>query len=135
MKTCLAKSWPRSFASPIPLAWFGDSLAMAQNLSISRMRAIEFNRPFLLVTNTGQTAVIDANGQVVQRLPAHQAGVLRATVQGRSSRTVYTQWVARWGLWPLWGAVLALLALGAWWRGVWLSRQKVTSIRPGHHHG
>lgn len=117
------------------LAWFGDSLAMAQNLSISRMRAIEFNRPFLLVTNTGQTAVIDANGQVVQRLPAHQAGVLRATVQGRSSRTVYTQWVARWGLWPLWGAVLALLALGAWWRGVWLSRQKVTSIRPGHHHG
>jgi len=35
------------------VAWFGDSLAPAQHLQISRMRAIETGRTMLRATNTG----------------------------------------------------------------------------------
>lgn len=90
------------------LAWFGEHLAMEQHLNIARMRALEFDRPFLLATNTGITAIVDHRGQVLQRAPAHQAVALRGLVEGRAGLTPYATWMARWGLWPL---VLLALAM------------------------
>lgn len=93
------------------LAWFGEHLAMEQHLNIARMRALEFDRPFLLATNTGVTAIVDHKAQVLQRAPAHQAVALRGLVEGRTGLTPYATWMARWGLWPL--VLLALaMALG-----------------------
>jgi len=90
------------------IGWFGDSLAVDQHLNISRMRALEFERPMVRATNTGATAVIDPLGRVTQRLPPFTRAVLHAEVQGRSGPvTPYAQWVARYGLLPLW-----LLGLG-----------------------
>ncbi len=98
---------PTIFVNISNLAWFGHGLAKEQHLQIARMRAIEFERPFLLATNTGVTAIVDHRGRVSGRLPSDTRGVLVGTVHGRTALTPYANWVARFGLWPLW-----LLALG-----------------------
>jgi apolipoprotein N-acyltransferase len=73
------------------VAWFGDSLAPAQHLQISRMRALETGRAMLRATNTGMTAIIDPRGAVVARLPQFVEGVLEGEVQGYSGATPYVK--------------------------------------------
>src|SRR5699024_543570 len=63
------------------LAWFGDTIALKQHLEISRMRALETARPMIRSTNTGSTAVINADGKVTAVLPTMQAGFLDVYVQ------------------------------------------------------
>ena len=92
------------------IAWFGDSVAIDEHLSISRMRSLEFQRPMVRATNTGATVVIDHRGRVVQSLPRLTRGVLLAEVEGRSGITPYAWWVSRFGLWPLWGLSLLMIA-------------------------
>jgi apolipoprotein N-acyltransferase len=93
------------------IAWFGDTIAIDQHLAISRMRALEFQRPMVRATNTGATVVIDHRGRVRHALPRLTRGVLVAQVEGRAGLTPYAFWVSRFGLWPLWG--LSLLIVGA----------------------
>ncbi|SAK53395.1 apolipoprotein N-acyltransferase [Caballeronia catudaia] len=71
------------------LAWFGNTIALDQHLQIARMRSIETGRPMLRATNTGMTAVIAANGDVISKLPTFTTGVLEARVQGTSGATPY----------------------------------------------
>ena len=92
------------------IAWFGNTVAVDQHLQISRMRALEFNRPVIRATNTGATAIIDAQGRVTHRLEPYQQGVLQGEVVGRSGPiTPYARWVGEWGLAPFWVLSLALL--------------------------
>jgi apolipoprotein N-acyltransferase len=100
------------------IGWFGDSLAIDQHLQISRMRALEFERPMVRATNTGATVVIDHHGAVTHALPRLTRGVLLAQVQGRGGkgqggvwRTPYAALVGQWGLIPLWcWAMMTVLA-------------------------
>ena len=101
---------PTMFVNVSNIAWFGDTIAVAQHLHISRMRALEFQRPMLRATNTGATAVIDHRGRVTHQLPPFTRGVLDGRVEGREGLTPYARWVSRWGLWPLAIAVLLPLA-------------------------
>jgi apolipoprotein N-acyltransferase len=71
------------------LAWFGNTIALSQHLQMARMRSIETGRPMLRATNTGITAAIAANGDVIAELPRFTTGSLDATVQGTSGRTPY----------------------------------------------
>ncbi|QQC63535.1 apolipoprotein N-acyltransferase [Paraburkholderia ginsengisoli] len=71
------------------LAWFGDTIALDQHLQIARMRSLETGRPMLRATNTGMTAAIDANGQVLGRLTPYTVGSLDLKVQGTSGNTPY----------------------------------------------
>ena len=115
----------RSFADPDKaptlmvnlsnIAWFGDTVAIDQHLNISRMRALELGRPMLRATNTGATAIINAQGQVTHRLPSAVKGALTAEVYGvHGPITPYAQWVSVWGLWPLAGlAILTLLIVAS----------------------
>ena len=102
---------PTAFVNLSNIAWFGDSLAIDQHLHISRMRALEFERPMLRATNTGATAIIDHTGRVTHLLPRTTRGVLLGEFEGRQHLTPYARWAARAGTWPLWAACLALLAL------------------------
>ena len=96
------------------IGWFGNTVAIDQHLNISRMRALEFARPMLRATNTGATAVIDAQGRVTHALARHTRGALVAEVQGVDGLTFHARWVSRFGLAPWWllgGVVLLPAAL------------------------
>lgn len=86
-------------------AWFGHSTAQAQHLQIAEMRALELGRPVLFASNDGITAIIDAQGQVIASLPAHQAGVLNGQVQAMMGMTPWMQA----GMNPILALILSLL--------------------------
>jgi apolipoprotein N-acyltransferase len=104
---------PTIFVNVSNLGWFGNSTAIDQHLQISRMRALEFERPFVRATNTGATVIMDHGGSVTAALPRMTQGVLVGEVEGRTGVTPYAWWAARWGLWPIWGLIVLVLAL-AW---------------------
>jgi len=99
------------------LAWFDDTTAIAQHVAISRMRAMEFERPIIRATNTGLTGWVDAQGALREALPPFTRGSLVIEFEGRSGLTPYAQWTSRWGLAPLWWLCAAIvLVLGAFSR-------------------
>ena len=105
------------------IAWFGNTIAIDQHLNISRMRAIEFERPMVRATNTGATAIIDHTGRVTQLLPRHTRGLLVGEVQGRNGITPYARWAARFGLWPWWGLIFTIILIAAYTRIYWAKSQ------------
>lgn len=70
-------------------AWFGRSVAPRQHLQIARMRALETGRPLLRATNTGVTAIIDANGKIQAEAPQFQVAALSGDIQPREGMTPY----------------------------------------------
>lgn len=62
-------------------AWFGNSNAEPQHIQMAAMRAIEFQKPLLFVSNDGITAIINADGQVQSSLPQRQTAVLTGNIQ------------------------------------------------------
>jgi apolipoprotein N-acyltransferase len=92
-------------------AWFGGGVGNLQHFAMDRMRAIEQDRYILRSANTGITAVIDARGRVVTRLPQNQAGTLEGLYAPLDSKTLWVQfgdllmflWAAIGGLFAIWG--------------------------------
>jgi apolipoprotein N-acyltransferase len=83
-------------------AWFGKTLAPHQHLQIARVRALEMGRPMIRGTNTGISALIDAEGRVTARSGLFTREVLRGEIQPQQGHTP----AARFGPW------LALLLAG-----------------------
>jgi len=102
------------------LAWFGDSLAPWQHAQMSQMRALETGRMVLRATNTGLTAIIDAQGHLLAYLPPFTTGSLSGTIQGYAGSTPYVRW-GNAPLLALWGV------LGA---GLLLSCRRTGGVRP-----
>ncbi|MEO8005342.1 MAG: apolipoprotein N-acyltransferase [Betaproteobacteria bacterium] len=73
-------------------AWWGDTIASKQHLQIAQMRALETGRSMLRATNTGVTAIIGPDGQVVAAAPEFKTTSLSGEVQGRQGRTPYIFW-------------------------------------------
>jgi apolipoprotein N-acyltransferase len=89
-------------------AWFGTISGPYQHLAQARLRTIEQGLPLLRSANTGVSAGFDAYGRPVGSLALNTDGFLDIALPPPLPPTVY----ARWGDWPIWGALL-LLALGA----------------------
>ena len=90
-------------------AWFGDTPGPRQHLAQARLRAVEEGLPLVRDANTGISAVIDAHGRVVARLPIEQEAVLDADLPVRIlGGTLY----GRAGDWPF-AAMLAACLAGA----------------------
>lgn len=73
-------------------AWFGVWTGPFQHFDQARLRAIEQGLPLIRVANTGVTAVVDARGRVVARLPFGEVGALDVTVPGAMPPTPYARW-------------------------------------------
>jgi len=86
-------------------ATFGFSPESAQQLEISRIRAIEHGRNLLSVSTTGISAVIDSTGEITARTDIHEPAHLFATVQLLDSQTPRD----RAGHWSTVGAFIWLL--------------------------
>ena len=92
------------------LAWFGDSQAPEQQLRLAQLRSLETGIPTLRATNTGVTAIINHEGQILAEFPSFKQGVLSGQVQPHSGLTPFV----KWGNMPILLLSLGLLVLG--WR-------------------
>ncbi len=85
-------------------ATFGMSAESAQQLSITRIRAIEHGRNIASVSTTGYSAIIDSSGKILQQSSMGTADSIRAEVdliQGLTPRD-------KAGDWALIGVLVAL---------------------------
>ncbi len=76
-------------------ATFGMSAESAQQLSMTRVRAIEHGRSIVSVSTTGYSAVIDRNGKVLQQTSMGTAESIRAQVdllEGQTPRDMMGRW-------------------------------------------
>jgi len=76
-------------------ATFGMSAESAQQLSITRVRAIEHGRNIVSVSTTGYSAVINSDGKVVQKSSMGTAESIRADVgllEGKTPRDAAGDW-------------------------------------------
>ena len=70
-------------------AWFGDSLAPYQHLQIAKVRALETQRYILRSANTGVSALIGPNGQILDKINFGVEGILDGKVYSSKGRTPY----------------------------------------------
>lgn len=121
MSICYEDAFGEEMKAQLPLAnilinvsndaWFGDSTAPHQHQEIAAMRALEFQRPMLRVTNTGISSMISREGEVLVRGPQHEAVAIDVEVVPRSGSTPFVV-VGNW-------LVVALVLLVMFWR--WLT--------------
>ena len=90
-------------------AWFGESIAPFQHLQIARMRALEFGRYSVRSTNTGISAFIGPNGELLQTGKQFEEEIMTADIRSRRGTTIY----ADCGNWPILGLCFAIL--GFFW--------------------
>tara|TARA_B100000035_G_scaffold122669_1_gene104359 strand:+ start:3356 stop:4831 length:1476 start_codon:yes stop_codon:yes gene_type:complete len=70
-------------------AWFGDSFAPHQHLQIAQTRALESSRPVIRAANTGISAVIDKNGNILDQIQLNDEGYINAEIYPSRGITPY----------------------------------------------
>jgi len=73
-------------------AWFGNSHGPHQHMEIARMRAMEFGRPLIRATNTGITATVDHQGNILDIAPQFQEAVVKSDIRMVEGTTPYSQY-------------------------------------------
>lgn len=108
-------------------AWFARTPVMPQqHLALSRVRALEQQKPLVRAANIGPSAVLDAWGQAMAYTHTDQTDMLHATLHPRHGHTPYARWGHAW-LWTglLW--VLAAMVPSAWVRRVLQPKSRTSS--------
>ena len=80
-------------------AWWGKTPGHKQLLSYSRLRAIENRRDIVRSANTGISAIINKNGEIIKKIPYGIRGVLKGNINPSDKITFYTKYgdfIARW---------------------------------------
>ncbi len=80
---------PDFLFNPSNDAWFGG-WGPPQHLAQARLRAIEEGLPILRSTPTGISAVIDANGNVLHKLPYQKAGFIQTRLPPPHAPTLFS---------------------------------------------
>jgi apolipoprotein N-acyltransferase len=79
---------PGFLFNPSNDAWFG-AWGPPQHFAQARLRALEEGLPVIRATPTGISAVVDAQGRVVERLPQHQEGVIDTRLPAAAAATPF----------------------------------------------
>lgn len=106
-------------------AWFGARMAPQQHEQIARMRAIEFERPLVRVTNTGITSSISYQGVLREGIAHSVEGYIDVDVIPRTGSTPY----ASLKNWPVGIVSLVLLLLS-----FFLSYRNIRNDSPSDTH-
>jgi len=72
--------------------WFGDSIGPYQHFSHSVFRAIEEGKNVIRSTNNGISAYINANGQIINKIPSTHKGVIEITQYILLKQTFFTKY-------------------------------------------
>ncbi|MFQ5989110.1 MAG: apolipoprotein N-acyltransferase [Candidatus Methylomirabilales bacterium] len=94
-------------------AWFGDSAAPYQHLSMAALRAVENDVYLVRAANTGISALIAPTGRILEQSDLFVEAVLSGTLTSGSAGTFYT----RYGDLFAWGCGLISIVLLAMRRG------------------
>lgn len=81
--------------------WFWGSSELDLHLTCGVFRAVECRKPFLIAANTGFSAWIDSDGQIVERGPRRATGVIVARPRLDHRTSLYS----RWGDWASGGCL------------------------------
>ncbi|MEO1784837.1 apolipoprotein N-acyltransferase [Thermodesulfobium sp. 4217-1] len=71
--------------------WFENTYEPIEHLNVSRFRAIEFGVPIIRAGNTGPSAFISSNGDIMKILPADRTGVLFDNFYIKNYETLYSK--------------------------------------------
>jgi len=99
-------------------ATFVGTAQAAQQLAITRIRAIEHSRSIVSVSTVGLSAIIDNNGHVIDELTPDRQGSLSATVALNSHRTIADAFSG----WSTWIVIIIAAALAV------LQRRRVSYL-------
>jgi apolipoprotein N-acyltransferase len=97
------------------------TIVQSQQVASSQLRAIETGRWALQAAPTGFSAIVNPDGQVVQRSGISERAVLQQTIQRRQGQTISTIV----GPWPM--LALALLGIALGW---FLQRRSPPQVAP-----
>ncbi|HYD14247.1 MAG TPA: apolipoprotein N-acyltransferase [Allosphingosinicella sp.] len=81
---------PDFLFNPSNDAWFG-AWGPPQHFAQARLRALEEGLPVVRSTPTGITGLIDAEGRIVERLPAHAEGVIDTRLPPAAAATPFAR--------------------------------------------
>ena len=109
-----------AIVNPTNGASYTGTIVQTQQVASSRLRAIETGRWVVQAAPTGFTAVVDSDGNVLQRTAVSERNVLYDTVELREGRTWYTNLGD--GIF-----IVALLALVG--TALWFSRRRAAAAR------
>jgi apolipoprotein N-acyltransferase len=84
------KNRPDFIFNPSNDAWFGN-IGPPQHLAQARLRAIEEGLPVIRSTPTGISAIIDANGRILQSLPLGKDGRIDAFLPRAKAPTFFAR--------------------------------------------
>ena len=71
--------------------WFGRSIGPIQHLEIAQNRALEHKKPLIRSTNSGISAIISRNGQIIEKQEYFEEKSIKGTVILYSGNTIYSK--------------------------------------------
>jgi apolipoprotein N-acyltransferase len=85
--------------------WFGAYAGPQQHFAQARLRSIEEGLPLVRAANTGISAIVDAYGRILDKLPSGVEGVL----DGKLPAGLQPTFFARFGNLPAFGILVMML--------------------------
>ena len=72
--------------------WFGESIGPIQHLEIARNRALEHKKPLIRSTNSGISAIISKDGEIIEKQDYFEEKLLKIKLMLYSGNTFYSNY-------------------------------------------
>lgn len=84
-----SKNLPNLLVNVTNDTWFGNSSGPYQHFDMARLRAIEYGIPLARVANSGITAFIDQNGNIIKKINLNEKGIVDISFSKNFKPTFY----------------------------------------------